>query len=298
MSATTSSTVQDFRAHLIEQLAFLDASAAAYDAGAESEAKRLAITVRMLVHDGRAPSRSLLGHLGVRDRLPWTDSVAGVVREAALTIGSGLCITRMDMASGKSRFMAPLGELSPERIHPGAAFIDWWHDPVLTDADGNQFSRGTLVLWVANKDGGAHVDGTLPTEYAALTRDNSIGMTQDSPPEPNSAALGFGIAVSRQGLARARADGDPLENSLALAHVRQIAWELRDTVRRHLVIDRPAPYVKAPICSLSIHDEVRPLPSGRCPCGSGRSLERCFTRRRPRRSFSIRELAGDHEMTG
>ena len=248
----------------------------------------------MLVYDTSA-SRSLLGHhLGVRDRLPWTDTAVGVVREASLMLGVGLCRTSMDMGTGKSRFSATLGHVSRERIHPGAAFVDWWRDPVLTDADGVNFSRSDLVRLVANKDGGTHVDGVLPADYAALTRGNSIGMTQGPAPGPSSATLGFGITVSSDGLTRARADGDPLDNSLALAHVRQIAWELTDTVRRHLVLDAATPYVRAPICSLSIHDGVRPDREGRCPCGSGRRFERCFGLRLPRRSFSIRDLARDH----
>ncbi|HEY4058491.1 MAG TPA: hypothetical protein VGM39_17885 [Kofleriaceae bacterium] len=119
MPSSSAEHDQDFRAHLIEQVGFLDASSTAYDQGIESEAKRLATTVRVLVHDTSA-SRSLLTHLGVRDRLPWTDTAMGVIRESALTLGSGLCITRMDFATGTSRFAAPLGELSPERFHPGS----------------------------------------------------------------------------------------------------------------------------------------------------------------------------------
>ncbi|HWK27777.1 MAG TPA: hypothetical protein VNS09_14515 [Solirubrobacter sp.] len=84
---------------------------------------------------------SLLTHLGVRDRLPWTDTAAGVIREAALTLGSGLCSTHFDLGEGTSRFVPPLGNLPPERIHPGAAFVDWWNDSVLDDADSNAFSR-------------------------------------------------------------------------------------------------------------------------------------------------------------
>jgi hypothetical protein len=284
--------VQDFRSHLLEQLEFLDASASSYDAGIESEAKRLATTIRLLVHDGRGRSRSLLSHLDARDRLPWTDTAAGPIREAVLTIGSGLCITSLELdGSGRAHFRAPLADLPPERIHPGAAFVDWWNDPVLADADGSEYSRGSLVLWVANKDGGAHVDSDLPRGYLALTRDNAIGLTAERGADPNSTVLGFGIESSARGLSRARTEGTPLENSLVLAHVRQIAWELRDTVRRHLVLDAETPFVRSPICSLSIHGTVRPLSDGQCPCGSRRLFERCFGSRRPRRSFSIHELA-------
>jgi hypothetical protein len=284
--------VQDFRSHLIEQLAFLDGSASSYDSGNEAEAKRLAITIRLLVHDGRRPARSLLSHMGVRDRLPWTDTAAGQVREAVLTIGSGLSISSLHLdGSGRASFKAPLGELPPERIHPAAAFVDWWNDPVLTDADGNEYSRGALVLWVANKDGGAHVDAELPRGYLALTRENAIGITAEPGDSPNSTVLGFGIEASGAGLRRTRTEGPPLENSLVLAHIRQITWELRDTLRRHLVLDAERPFVRSPICSLSIHQTVHALANGQCPCGSGRLLDRCFGARRPRRSFSIHDLA-------
>lgn len=283
--------MQDFPSRLIEQLAFLDASAGAYDSGIESEAIRLAATIRVLVHDGRPPSRSLLGHLSVRDRLPWTDTAAGEIRESALSVGSGLCMMLMNLdGSGKSSFQPLLGQLPPERIHPAATFVDWWNDPVLTDADGTSYSRRSLILWVANKEGGAHVDEELPPAYVAITRENSIGITQVPVAEPNGAGLGFGIDATATGITRQRVDGRPLENSCVLANIRQITWELRDTVRRHLVIDAPVGYVRAPICPLSIHELHRPDRNGHCPCGNGRPFGRCFGLRLPRRSFSIAEL--------
>lgn len=283
---------QDFRAHLVEQLAFLDASAASYDNGIEPEAKRMAATIRLLVHDGRPPARSLLGHLEVRDRLPWTDTIAGKMREAALTLGAGLCITSMQVDnSGTAHYVAPLGHLPPERIHPGQAFIDWWRDTVLVDGDGVSHSRKSLVLSIANTDGGTHVDATLPPHYRALSRENAIGLTARQGKEPSSTELGFAIETSSEGLRQTRADGEPVSNSLALAHVRQIAWELRDTIRRHLVLEATVPYVRASICSLSIHEDVRPESGGLCPCGSGRPFDRCFGQRRPRRTFSIYEQA-------
>lgn len=39
----------------------------------------------------------------------------------------------------------------------------------------NKFSRRELVLTLANKDGGAHVDPTLDAKYVDLTRNHTIG---------------------------------------------------------------------------------------------------------------------------
>lgn len=64
--------MQDFKAHLFEQLDFLRSSIASYDAGKEHEAKRLSVPIRTLVHNTRR-STGLLTHLGVQHQLGWVD---------------------------------------------------------------------------------------------------------------------------------------------------------------------------------------------------------------------------------
>ncbi len=51
-------------AQLEEQVAFLRHSAALFDAGADAEAKRIAVVIRVLVHD-TPRSHSLLAQLGL-----------------------------------------------------------------------------------------------------------------------------------------------------------------------------------------------------------------------------------------
>ncbi|NNC12891.1 hypothetical protein HII28_13520 [Planctomonas sp. JC2975] len=80
----------------------------------------------------------------------------------------------------------------------------------MTDMQGNTFSRRNIVLYMANKDGGAHLDDRLPTDYEALTRRNSMGfVTHDQ-----------GWTFSRE-----------VSESPAPAVVRQVAEELRMTLR-------------------------------------------------------------------
>ena len=66
-------TYQELRDHLCEQLHFLRASAASYDNGAEGEAKRLATTIRVLVHDTKK-SKSLLLQLSMKHLLQMHDT--------------------------------------------------------------------------------------------------------------------------------------------------------------------------------------------------------------------------------
>jgi hypothetical protein len=59
--------------HLGEKASFLRASAQAFDAGFEAEAKRLATSIRILVHDTRN-SRSLIDQLGLKDGIRFEDT--------------------------------------------------------------------------------------------------------------------------------------------------------------------------------------------------------------------------------
>lgn len=135
---------------------------------------------------------------------------------------------------------------------------DWWTRGVIKDGQGQGFSRRDLVLAVANKDGGVHVDPALDRAYASLTRENSMGWIWTSG------------GVDR-----------PME-SPHLASVRQVAHELLSTLAymmpgaftdegsldRHL----QANLATAPLVGLRV---------GRndpCPCGSGAKFKRCHGR--------------------
>src|SRR5690242_16367400 len=62
-------TADDLKAALREQLESLRISGAAYDEGTISEAKRLAGTVYVIVHDGTGRTVSVLTQLGARERM-------------------------------------------------------------------------------------------------------------------------------------------------------------------------------------------------------------------------------------
>lgn len=158
----------DLEDHLDEQINFIKSSAKAYDEGQESEAKRCAVSIRILVHD-TMHSKSLLGQLGVLDRILFLDTVSGVFPWNPLP-GFGLVVARI---GPDSKFIAPL-EDSPERRW--ILFKEWWHGTVFIDGERNQISRKQLLLAVANQDGGAHVDPKLDQVYAKLTRQNSLGV--------------------------------------------------------------------------------------------------------------------------
>jgi hypothetical protein len=74
-----------------------------------------------------------------------------------------------------ARYMAPLDD-APLASLP---LSEWWKAPVFWHPNGLTLSRKELVLSVANKDGGAHVDPELGQAYAHFSREDGIGMRAD-----------------------------------------------------------------------------------------------------------------------
>lgn len=163
-------STSELESHLDEHLGFLKSSADAYDRGFGGEAKRIAVSIRVLVHDTRN-SKSLLGQLG-RKFGQFVDSAIPLTPDNKST-HSGLVVASIVPGSG-AKYIAFLDD------RPGgqAALTDfdaWWSTPIFVDSQGRALTRKDLVLAVANQDGGAHVDSELDGTYADLSRNNSLG---------------------------------------------------------------------------------------------------------------------------
>lgn len=189
---------------LIEQLQFLRSSARAVDQGEQYEFKRLAMTLRVLLHSGRRPTQALLDQIGVLGKLQFLDSAGenppnnklraqNLLALQQLTWGGGGVpsrggyIARMhNLPDFKLDWRTQVHELAAGRSLPRKAgeyldFDTWWSAVVLTDGLGAEFSRADLVRAVANTDGGGHVDPTLDASYYALSRSNSLGWIMTEP---------------------------------------------------------------------------------------------------------------------
>ena len=239
---------------LNEQLAFLKSSAGAYDRGLEAEAKRLAVAIRVLVHD-TGQSHSLLTQLGIKERLRWKNT-ALEINEGNLAPTNGLAIAQVT-AGGASparvRYVPALEMFSQQRSSPPTLFDAWWNEDVTKDGRGNRFSRRDFVLTVANKEGGAHVDPSLNEAYRHIVEENSLGMTVFEGPPSSADRLLSGRAA---------------EGNAALASVRQVAFEVITTIEH-----------QAPFLLFSLGVPERPAskltPESPCPCRSGRAAKDC-----------------------
>ena len=159
--------------HLKEQIAFMQESAISYDRGFESEAKRLAVVIRVLVHD-TSQSTSLLTLLGRKRHMLFYDSAS---KYDPRSLAPSNCFTVMKFSANAAEYVAPLDDLSSARDkNKKRSFNNWWERLIIyKDNKNNTFTRKDLVLAVANKEGGAHVDPKLDQQYADLSRFNSLG---------------------------------------------------------------------------------------------------------------------------
>jgi hypothetical protein len=219
---------------LREQLTFLRTSATAVDRGEQYEFKRLALTLRVLLHSGKAGGVSLLDQLDLLDQMELLDTAGANpprnVMPAQHMLAMKLITWGDDAQPGRGEYVARMGILQPfkiswqEQVHELAAgrpaprkagtylpFPTWWAATVITDDQAVQFSRQRLVLAVANTDGGGHVDPRLDEDYHALSRSNSLGWIMNDGP-------------GRQ---------HPFENPVP-ASIRQIAYELDVSLVRAL----------------------------------------------------------------
>ncbi|MCC0031180.1 MAG: SEC-C domain-containing protein [Brucellaceae bacterium] len=256
-------TADQLSAQLDKQLRWLERSVAAFDEGFEDEAGRLAVVVRVLVHDTRS-SHSLLGQLGHKN----VQFFDGALPPTAGNLSSYGGLVQIVVGGSKGgRFLPVLDDAPCKRGF--VSFDDWWTMAVFTRPSGAPLSRREIILTAANQDGGAHVDPALDEDYRALQNGDYLGWE----------------SVDQHGVRKM----DGAEK----AAIRQIAHEILRTLNPDMPMQTPDPgdagliamgmglnegsFPQIPGLPLfPIND--KPHKVGRnapCPCGSGRKFKRC-----------------------
>lgn len=157
---------------LKDQISFLESSVKLFDIGNYSESKRIATTIRVLLHD-TANSKSLLKllhkkyemfYFNVADKYD-SHNIAGEFSLLDISLNSN--------------YLGFLPRTHIDSKTPKITFDQWWEQIIISTSsqefDGHVFSRKDIVLNLADTDGGAHVDEKLREDYYKLTRENSMG---------------------------------------------------------------------------------------------------------------------------
>lgn len=240
-------TLSDLQDSFEKQLSFIEKSSIAYDSGDLDEAVRIATHIRTLFHH-TSKSISLLSQLGLDTSTKFINTKLPDFPPGPIIVYHGLIST-----SFRDGHYVPILGTGP------TSFVDfetfWEKDVVVIDKKGNKFTRKTIVGFVADTDGGAHVDPGLDKEYADLSRNNSLGW--------------FGI--------NSNGETNPLYGA-ALASIRQIGYEILRTFNR----DYNAEHKQKDDIHISgmqiVTEPVSGIKVGRnkpCPCGSGKKWKHC-----------------------
>lgn len=258
-SAEVDRTYPELLKKLRSQVGFMERSAEHFDEGHDDEGEQLAVRARVLLHD-TSHSDSLLGQLGVKGALRFTDTsshskpetkhLGGGLHVATATQHAGL-VAWKPTADGSWTYTPVLAPEGEHRINPPAPFDQWWRKPFLQDTSGLSIARSSVVLDVTDKDGGAHVDKALPEAFHRLL---------------SGASLPFQVVSE---------DGSSSDiPGIVMATMRQIAFELLDTLHRDLpnfVLGAPL----QPAAQLTAAERAGVERNSACPCGSGKKFKAC-----------------------
>lgn len=186
------------------QLKFLRSSCEQYDAGDRDEFRRIALAVRVLLHD-RGYSRSVAGQLDLKSvpfrtfSLPLDPS--NLISETPLII----IRTGQDGTT-----YLPCLDMFPIEART-LNFEEWWNEDVFQSSSGISMARSGFILHTADQAGGAHVDPELDEDFHKIANENEGGWTVMSGPIDNPS------------------HSKPMQD-LEKAYVRQIGFEVLSTL--------------------------------------------------------------------
>lgn len=195
----------------MEQISALRSSCQAYDSGTMWEAKRIATTIYVLVHDGKRNSRSLMSQLQVRDiRLYFSTQHP----DPALLPGHAPLIA-VQISGESARCVALRDEALNVSWVRWLPFEEWWTETIYMSQAGMRLTREDIVRTFRDQDGGGHFDPVLRNEAYAELRDYNF--------ERAMSAFDPSILKALSDVQRvAMKKGTPFAHSAA---IRQIGWE-------------------------------------------------------------------------
>src|SRR2546423_12468391 len=121
-SPRVAQSASELEQHLSDHIGFLKSSADAFDEGKDGEAKRLAVSIRVLCHDTSA-SHSLLGQLGRLSQRFISTAIPHDARNVATHNGLAMVAMR-----GRETVYIPMLDGTPYRRR--VSFDEWWKEVV------------------------------------------------------------------------------------------------------------------------------------------------------------------------
>lgn len=153
---------------LHQQIGLLEDAVTLFDAGREDQALNMAVRVRVLVHDTNK-STSCLTHYNIKD-IDFYDTSNDIDLNNKLG-----CLGLSIHAISNDGVINEIPSLDDGPFCRKVSFSEWWEKEIFKDKYGNTFTRKDITLYLAHKEGGAHVSDDAETKYINLRYNNSSG---------------------------------------------------------------------------------------------------------------------------
>jgi hypothetical protein len=161
----------DYIELLKEQIEFILQACEQYDNGKFVSAKLLATYIRNLVHNTEL-STSLLVHLQKQNTMKFYNTV-DAPKNAVFFLGMVIIADVLKVVNAQSTSYETifLPAFKPKILH-SKKWIDfntWWNQKIIV-SDRLTFTRAEMIKFMANQDGGAHVDEKVTEKYYKIVK--------------------------------------------------------------------------------------------------------------------------------
>lgn len=168
---------------LYTQIKFLKNDCASYDMGDFDYSKRIALSLRVLLHTTKT-STSLLDQLKSSFKFDSPDFLdlstvylkyPNQSQETQEFVRAFLCHYYLDNSSPETPpiLLAKSISIDPNERYPRRAFKTWWDRTTVVLIDQKYYTRKNIIEYLCNEDGGAHVDPLLSEKLAILKRETA-----------------------------------------------------------------------------------------------------------------------------
>lgn len=157
-------TKDQLKSDVYGQLHLLEKFCEEYDNGDLLMVKPISTCLRVLLKESGS-SKSLLHQLGKRD-IRWLNTSHGLHLDNQIQECS-LMITRVEIGEGAKHLPKCQTNYSIND-YKETEFFSWFNEKIILDYNKRTFTRREIIMEVAEKDGGAHVDPELNEEYNSI----------------------------------------------------------------------------------------------------------------------------------
>lgn len=157
---------------LQDQIVLLLSHCEQYDSGKEIFAKEIASKILLLLYDKGESYKSILKQVNLKDNILFLSTnipdVPGNLMPYHGLVGLQVSVEGALFYAFKHDF--------PSNNKPLLlSFKEYWEEVILRDAQGNCMTRGEIIVFTRNQDGGSHSDPALEKKFNDIKRGMSIG---------------------------------------------------------------------------------------------------------------------------